>query len=74
MATAFEVREEAELRELLGGYLTHVPPAVCNGSYNLSVEFKAAVIKAKKVLTKRGVSNADLRGAVNSLHRYWEMK
>lgn len=72
MSTATDAVEEARLKELLRGYLTHVPPAVNNGSYNISVDFKAKVNKAKKTLLKRGVSHSELRGAINDLDRFWK--
>jgi hypothetical protein len=59
------------LKDRLKGYCEHVPPSVNAGSYNLSVEFKQTVAKQRKLLTKRGVTEAELVAGINSLHRYW---
>lgn len=68
-----DIETEVErLTKLLTGYITHVPPKVCNGSYNLAVEFKAAVARCKKLIGKRGVKAGELNSAVNTMHRYWE--
>jgi hypothetical protein len=62
---------KSESRELLQGYLTHVPPAVRDGSYNLAVEFKKAVSAARRVHDKRNASQRDVVAAINNLDRFW---
>ena len=69
-----EATDLACAKERLAGYMTHVPPSVNQGSYNLSVDFKASVAAARKVLAKRGATTGDLAAAIRSLHRYWEVK
>ena len=64
--------ERRRLETLLDGYLTHVPPSINAGSYNLSVMFKVAIASARKTRHKRGVRLGELQSAVNTLHRYWE--
>lgn len=56
----------ARLNELI----TKVPPLVANGSYNLSVDFKAAVVKGIKTRHKRGLSEAEAVMAVRDLERF----
>jgi hypothetical protein len=65
------IRDIETQRELLSGYLTHVPPAVNSGSYNTSVEFKKAVVEGRRVHGKRNVTLGELNSAINNLHRYW---
>jgi hypothetical protein len=68
-----EEKEVHRLTELLDGYLVRVPPAVNAGSYNLSIQFKAAIVAARKVRNRRGVSSGDLVSAINTIDRYWKM-
>lgn len=67
----YEAKERARLTELLTGYCEHVPPSVNSGSYNNAVAFKADIVKCRKVISKRNVSNNELRSAINTLDRYW---
>jgi len=64
--------ETARLRELLKGYMTHVPDKVRDGSHNLAVEFKKSVAEAGRVHTKRNVKLSELNAAINNLDRYWK--
>lgn len=61
-----------DLEATLKGYCEHVPPSVNNGSYNLALEFKDAVKKAKRLLSSnRTVAENELVSAINNLHRFW---
>lgn len=66
-------QDTTHLRELLDGYLRHVPPAVNNGSHNLSVQFKQAVVLQRKLLVKRGVTAQELQTGINVMNRFWSM-
>lgn len=58
-------------KDLLKGYLTHVPPNVNDGSFDLSVRFKKDVADSRRVYNKRNVTLSELNSAINKLHSYW---
>jgi hypothetical protein len=64
--------EKAKAKELLGGYLTHVPPKINGASIQQVIAFKDAVKKGKRSLAKTNVSLHELQQQINTLHRYWE--
>jgi hypothetical protein len=68
----FEAKERERLKRLLRDQLVRVPPSVNGGSYDYSVQFKKDVISMRKLMAKRGVSNSELRGGINTMKRYWE--
>jgi hypothetical protein len=64
-------RDINEKRELLAGYLSHVPPKVRDGSWNTATEFKKHIAEARRVHGKRNVTLGELSSAINKLHLYW---
>jgi hypothetical protein len=68
----FEAKERQRLTRALSDLLLRVPPSVNKGSYDYSVKFKSDVVRMKKLMAKRGVSNSELRGAISTMQRYWE--
>lgn len=61
----------AHQKNLLNGYLTHVPPKVNSGSFDLSVRFKKDVVDGRRVFNKSNVGLTELKSAINKLNSYW---
>lgn len=59
------------LRAELLEYLARVPPKINDGSFDLSVRFKADVVKYRKLAKKPQATEAELSSAINQMHSYW---
>ena len=61
----------APTRARLDYLLGHVPPQVNAGSWDLSIKFKAAIVRAIKVRHKRGLNEFEAGQQVRELERFW---
>lgn len=60
-----------QLRQDLVEYCNRVPPKINDGSYNLAIQFKAEVVKYRKLAARPNASEGELQAAINRLHGYW---
>ena len=60
-----------EARELLQGYLVHVPPSINSASIDTVRRFKDDIKYGKRRVGNPRSTLMDLQGAINQLDRYW---
>jgi len=70
--TASMQRAQPDTLKRLDARIGHVPMAVAQGSWNLSVDFKSAMVKAIKARHTRGLTEVDASLALRGLERFWE--
>lgn len=63
--------DRQSLRQDLIEYCGRVPPSINSGSYDLTLRFKADVVKYRRLAAKPGVSEHELRAAINQMDSYW---
>ncbi len=59
-----------DLKAQLSELLRVVPPAVINGSWNLSVRYKDLVVDVNKILKGGRANEAKLQQLINQYHRF----
>lgn len=62
--------ERARLLRKIGQLMSVAPKSSGNWSYNRAVDFKAAVVKAKKVIKKPRATINELSSMANTLERF----